>query len=208
MSSTLARPMLRQSGAWSRMAARRFESTNTSKATETAKDTAAKASKAASEYSAKAAQGLSRVASSAGPAIAGAAKGLTNSLSKAGGRTGKLVAYIEKQVPTVVYYSKVGSEVAKIVFKGQSMSPPSAATFQSYWQNAWKSVQNPQALLQIASKAAQQPASLLQQARNVSRAQLAAGGVIVAECLGFFTVGEMVGRFKLIGYHGGSHSHH
>jgi len=29
-----------------------------------------------------------------------------------------------------------------------------------------------------------------------------AGGVLVAECLGFFTVGEMIGRFKLIGYHG------
>jgi len=69
------------------------------------------------------------------------------------------------------------------------------ATFQAYFQNAWKSVRNPGALFQS-------PASALRQARNVSRAQLVAGGVLVAECLGFFTVGEMIGRFKLIGYHG------
>jgi F-type H+-transporting ATPase subunit g len=38
--------------------------------------------------------------------------------------------------------------------------------------------------------------------RNVNRTQALAGGVLFAECLGFFTVGEMIGRFKLIGYHG------
>ena len=109
--------MLRQSRAWGRMATRRFESTTTAKATETAKEAAtkvkdtaskaketasevkdsatAKASATVSEYSTKAAEGLSKVTSSAGPAIAGAAKGVANSLGKAGGRTGKLVAFIE-----------------------------------------------------------------------------------------------------------------
>ncbi|KAI0837618.1 GroES-like protein [Hypoxylon sp. FL0890] len=208
MSSALARPMLRQSRAGFRMAARRFESTNTQKVTETAKEQAAKASKAASEYATKAQQGLSRVTSSAGPAIAGAAKGIANSLGKVGGRTGRLVAFIEKQVPTVIYYSKVGSELAKIVFRGQNMSPPSLATVQSYWQNALKQIQNPTTLLQTASKFAQQPSSLIQQARNINRAQLVAGGVIFAECLGFFTIGEIIGRFKLIGYHGDNQAAH
>ncbi|KAI2622531.1 GroES-like protein [Hypoxylon sp. NC1633] len=215
MSSSLARPLLRQSGAWGRMATRRFESTTTAKATETVKDTASKASSAASkasatasEYTAKAAQGLSRVTSSAGPAIAGAAKGVANSLSKVGGRTGRVVAFVEKQVPTVVFYSKVGSELAKIVFKGQKMSPPSLTTVQSYWQSIFKSVQNPSTLLQTASKFAQQPAALLQQARSISRAQLVTGGVLLAECVGFFTVGEMIGRFKIVGYHGDSHAAH
>ncbi|KAI0881215.1 GroES-like protein [Annulohypoxylon maeteangense] len=197
MSSGLARPMLRQSGAWSRMAARRFESTSTQKATETAKESAAKAQ-----------QGLSRVASSAGPAIAAATKGLSKSLGNVGGRTGKLVALVEKQTPTVVYYSKVVSELAKIIFHGQKMSPPSLVTVQSYWQNVLKSVQNPNALLQTANKFAQSPAALMQQARNVSKTQLAVGGVLLAECLGFFTVGEMIGRFKIIGYHGDSHAAH
>ncbi|KAI1204832.1 GroES-like protein [Annulohypoxylon truncatum] len=208
MSSGLARPMLRQSGAWSRMAARRFESTSTQKATETAKESAAKASKLASEYASKAQQGLSRVASSAGPAIAAATKGLSKSLGSVGGRTGKLVTLVEKQTPTVVYYSKVVSELAKIIFQGQKMSPPSLVTVQSYWQNVLKSVQNPSALLETANKFAQSPAALMQQARNISKTQLAVGGVLFAECLGFFTVGEMIGRFKLVGYHGDTHAAH
>ncbi|KAI1195479.1 mitochondrial ATP synthase g subunit-domain-containing protein [Nemania serpens] len=210
MSSSLARPMLRQSGPWSRMAARRFEST-TAKAAETAKHsastTASKAAASASEYASKAQEGLSKVSSAAGPAIAGAAKGVANSLSKVGGRTARAVAFVEKQVPTVVYYSKVGAEVTKIVFRNQKMSPPSVETFQTYFQNVWK---NPSSLLQSASQAvsetaaktAQQPGSILAQVRNVSRPQLVAAGVVAAECLGFFAVGEMIGRFKLIGYHG------
>ncbi|KAJ8123360.1 hypothetical protein ONZ43_g669 [Nemania bipapillata] len=89
------------------------------------------------------------------------------------------------------------------------MSPPSVETFQSYFQNVWK---NPSSLLQSASqtaaKTAQQPASILARVQSLSRAQLVAGGVIAAECLGFFTVGEMIGRFKIIGYHGETASAH
>ncbi|KAI1353355.1 GroES-like protein [Xylaria sp. FL0043] len=226
---------------WSRMAARRFEST-AAKAAETAKEgakegaakasstasqasssasasasqasasakaAASKASATASEYASKAQEGLSRVTSSAGPAIAGAAKGAAASLSKVGGRTARVVAFVENQIPTVIYYSKVGAEVAKIVFRGQKMSPPSVETFQSYFQNVWK---NPMSLLQSASqtaaKTAQQPGSILARVQNLNRAQLVAGGVVAAECLGFFTVGEMIGRFKIIGYHGESPAAH
>ncbi|KAI0438027.1 putative sorbitol dehydrogenase [Xylaria telfairii] len=224
MSPSLARPVLRQSGAWSRMAARRFEST-TSKAAETAKEGAAKASSkasattseyatkaqeglskasaTASEYASKAQEGLSKVSSSAGPAIAGAAKGVASSLSKVGGRTARLVAFVEKQVPTVIYYSKVGAEVAKIVFRTQKMSPPPLETFQTYFQNVWKNrISLLQSASQAATKTAQQPGSILSRVQNLNRAQLVAGGVVAAECLGFFTVGEMIGRFKIIGYHG------
>jgi hypothetical protein len=52
------------------------------------------------------------------------------------------------------------------------------------------------------------PVNVLQQLRNVSSAQLATGAVITAELLGFFTVGEIIGRFKLIGYRGDTHAHH
>lgn len=61
-----------------RLAGRRFESTATGKAAEAAT---------------KAQQGLSRVSGAA----AGAAKGLGNALSKAGGRTGRLFAMIERE---------------------------------------------------------------------------------------------------------------
>ena len=69
-------------------------------------------------------------------------------------------------------------------------------------------LQNPSALLETASKATQQPANILQWARNISRAQLITGGVVAAECLGFFTVGEIIGRFKIIGYRGGNLAAH
>ncbi|KAI1259913.1 GroES-like protein [Xylariaceae sp. FL1019] len=203
MSSSLARPVLRQSRAWNRIAARRFESTATGKAADATKEAASKASSSASGYASKAQEGLSKVSSSAGPAIAGAAQGVASTLTKFGGRTAKLVGFVEKQTPTVLYYSKVGAEVVKIVFRGQRMSPPSVQTFQSYFQNAFK---NPSSLLQsaseTASKATQQPASVLSRVQNLSRAQLVAGGVVAAECIGFFTVGEMIGRFKVVGYHG------
>ena len=32
-------------------------------------------------------------------------------------------------------------------------------------------------------------------------------GVVTAEVLGFFTVGEMIGRFKLVGYRGDREHH-
>jgi hypothetical protein len=177
-----------------RMAARRFESTTTTKAAEAAKQTASQASSTASEMSSKATQGLSRVTAAAGPAIANAAKGVSGALGRVGGRTGRLVAFVERkgypspsssgrwcccpfplrgvvgcrvsgacclvacgdhdahrarddgtrrcgmvvswhqwltfffhhagQTPFVVYYSKVGLEMAKLVIRGQNMSPP------------------------------------------------------------------------------------
>lgn len=82
---------------------------------------------------------------------------------------------------------------------------------QSYWQNAWQMVKNPTSLIQTANQTAakaQSSASIVEQVRNINRAHVIAGGVIFAECLGFFTVGEMIGRFKIIGYHGESAGAH
>jgi F-type H+-transporting ATPase subunit g len=115
---TLARPMLRAPAL--RMAGRRFESTTAQKATEAAKDTAAKTK----EYQAKAQEGLSRVTSAAGPAIAGAARGVTGALGKVGGPVGRAVGFVERQTPQVIYYSKVGLELGKLVAQGQKMSIP------------------------------------------------------------------------------------
>ncbi|KAH6634249.1 mitochondrial ATP synthase g subunit-domain-containing protein [Chaetomium sp. MPI-SDFR-AT-0129] len=182
----------------------RFESTTTTtKAAETAKQTVSKASSTVSEATAKATQSLSRVTAAAGPALSSAAKGAAGALGRVGGRTGRLVGFIEQQTPLVVYYSKVFAEVAKLVFHGQKMSPPPASTFQTYFQNLWKQLQTPGPFFSGLVESVNP-----QQVRNISRAQLAAGGVLLAECLGFFTVGEMIGRFKLIGYHGETHAAH
>ncbi|KAF4470391.1 mitochondrial F1F0-ATP synthase subunit G [Fusarium albosuccineum] len=192
--SSLARPMLRSPAL--RVAARRFESTAAQKAAEATKNTAAKAQEGLSRVTAAAGPAIA----AAGPAIAGAAKGLTNALGKVGGRTGKVISFIERQVPFVVYYSKVGLEVGKLVFHGQKMSPPNMATFQTTYQNLLKSIQN-RSFIQSSQ-------NVIQQARNIGPTQLAAGGVVLAEVLGFFTVGEIIGRFKLVGYRGEVSSHH
>lgn len=68
-------------------------------------------------------------------------------------------------------------------------------TFQTAFQNAWVQVQNPSQLIQKST-------AFVKSARNLTPTQLTAGGVLAAEILGFFTVGEIVGRFKLVGYHG------
>ncbi|KAG0645845.1 ATP synthase subunit [Hyphodiscus hymeniophilus] len=209
MSLAISRSVLRQSTKLPGRSARRFEST-TAKASEAAKDTASKASQTASEYQSKASEGLSRVSSAAGPAISGAVKGLGNSLGKIGGRTGRLIAFIERQIPPTVYYARVGLELGKLVFQGQKMSPPPVSTFQSYFQRLVKSVRNPGALLNQAEQTSANatPTGVLQQLRNINTQQAVAGGIIVAECLGFFTVGEMIGRFKLVGYRGDTGAHH
>lgn len=80
-------------------------------------------------------------------------------------------------------------------------------SFQSYWQNVLKRVQGTASSTASAAASGNTP-SLLSRVQNMNRAQLIAGGVVVAECLGFFTVGEMVGRFKLIGYHGDAGAAH
>jgi len=75
-----------------------------------------------------------------------------------------------------------------------------------------KAAQNPSALLSAASnttaKATQNPQGFLQQFRNLDRAQVASGAVLGAELLGFFTVGEIIGRMKLVGYRGDTGAHH
>ena len=83
---------------------------------------------------------------------------------------------------------------------------------QSYMQPALNALRNPSSLMNRAASqansAAQQPANILAQVRNVSREQWYAVGVVAAEVLGFFSVGEMIGRFKLVGYRAKEGEHH
>ncbi|TVY54149.1 ATP synthase subunit g, mitochondrial [Lachnellula cervina] len=202
MSLSISRAVLRQSTKLPGRTARRFESTTTAKASEAAKDTASKASQTASDYKSKASEGLSKVTSSAGPALSNAAQSLGNALGKVGGRTGKLIKFVERQIPPTIYYARVGLELSKIVFQGQKMSPPPISTFQSYFQRLLQIARNPGPSISQASNGVQQLRS------NLNTTKLVAGGVVAAELLGFFTVGEMIGRFKLVGYRGDTGAHH
>jgi F-type H+-transporting ATPase subunit g len=52
------------------------------------------------------------------------------------------------------------------------------------------------------------PESILSSIRNVDRKQMISISVVFAELLGFFTVGTMIGRMKVVGYHGEVHHEH
>lgn len=61
-----------------------------------------------------------------------------------------------------------------------------------------------------ASSAANNPQGYLNRLRSLDSATLTSTGIVAAEAIGFFTIGEMIGRFKIIGYHGEAHpdGHH
>lgn len=187
----------------------RYSST-TSQVTEAASSGASKVSNAASATTSKASEGLSRVSSSAGPAISGAANSVGRVLGRIGGRTGRVIAFVQSMIPPTIYYSKVGIELAKLVFQGQKMTPPSMATVQSHMQPLLHAMRRPSDLFNNTSSSPLHlnPVHLVNRIRNLSRKEMATAAVVTAELLGFFTVGEVLGRFKLVGYRGEKEGHH
>ncbi|KAK5744243.1 ATP synthase subunit G atp20 [Elasticomyces elasticus] len=224
MSARLVRLPLRQSRF---LVQRRAAST----ATEAASNTAAKAKDTASEVAGKAQQGLSRVTSSAGGAVGGAAERASQAVSGVGGRAGAVIRFAQGMrssgwksgygsndiaglVPPTIYYARVVGELGKLMFQGRNMSPPTMQSIQSYLTPVQNALRNPSALMNQtqsqanqaagqAAKVAENPDALMSRLRNFDSGAMASVGVIAAEVLGFFTVGEMLGRFKIIGYRSG-----
>ncbi|KIV97414.1 hypothetical protein PV10_01169 [Exophiala mesophila] len=193
MSSTRAtRILLRQSN----LVVRR----NAFRQASTASEAAGKAQESGQKAISKATEGLSRVTSSAGSAISKAG----SALGKVGGRTGRFIAFVESLIPPTVYYSRVALELSKMVARGQQWAPPSLAQFQSYFQPLTNIVRNPRSISSATSSLTNSvnPQQALSTVRNASGRQVATVGLVAAEILGFFTVGEMIGRFKVVGYHG------
>ncbi|KAI9764868.1 MAG: RNA-dependent ATPase rok1 [Geoglossum simile] len=109
------------------------------------------------------------------------------------------------KIPPTIYYARVGLELSKLVFQGQKMSPPSISTFQQFLQPLVHTIRRPAGLLTLATT---NSSNVLGRLRNVNSQQLATTGVVIAEVIGFFTVGEMLGRLKIVGYRGEKPGHH
>jgi len=75
--------------------------------------------------------------------------------------------------------------------------------------HANKAIRNPAGLLNKGVNTGTQysPEAILSRIRNVNRQEMATLGVIRAEVLGFFTIGEMIGRMKVVGYTGDVEHH-
>lgn len=86
------------------------------------------------------------------------------------------------------------------------------ATISQYLQPATNALKNPTSLLnagvRTAESASAQPVNVLNRVRGFSQQQWLAAGIIAAEVVGFFSVGEIIGRFKLVGYRARDHSEH
>ncbi|ORY14151.1 mitochondrial F1F0-ATP synthase-like protein g subunit [Clohesyomyces aquaticus] len=206
MSLAASRAVLRHS----KFAARRAGIRNASSTSEAAAAAKEKAQSQAANLQAKATEGLSKVASSAGATLSKVGSATADTLGNVGGRTGRVIGGLQSLIPSVVYYSKVGLELGKLVAHQRKMSPPDLATFQSYFQPILNNLRNPNALLTQTSSTIStiQPANLINRVRDLSTEQWAANGVIAAEVLGFFTVGTMIGRFKIVGYRSKAPAHH
>nr|POE79988.1 atp synthase subunit g, mitochondrial [Quercus suber] len=232
MSATLLpRLALRQS----RSLVQRRAASTTSEAASKAKDTASSIASKASETAGQAQQGLSRVSSSAGNAASSAAASAGRALSGIGGTTGQLISFVQGAsavrycqqhtidktpqglIPPTIYYARVVGELGKIVAQGRGMSPPTVQQIQSYATPLQNALRNPSSLMSsvqstassTAQTAASNPETFLVRVRNLDSATLTTIGVIAAETLGFFSVGTMIGRMKIVGYRSdASHAAH
>ncbi|EDN05568.1 ATP synthase subunit g [Histoplasma capsulatum] len=198
MSTTTSRAVWRQSRCLIRRPAFRSASTTA--------EAASKSKVAATSAASKASEGISKAASTAGPAVIKALTGVGGALKRVGGRTGKCVAFVDSLIPPTIYYSKVGLELSKIVFRGQKMYPPGLTTFTEFYQPLLKYFRQPRALMSQISKSFN--TETLLRLQSLDKKQLAVLGVTTAELIGFFSVGEIIGRFKLVGYRGETaHAH-
>lgn len=174
---------------------RRQASTATESATKGAQQTAAnatsQASAQASAAAAKASETISNISAKAGPAV----MSTLAAVGRVGGPVGRLVKGIESLIPPTLSYTRTALELSKIVIRARSMAPPSISTFETSFKNL---IRNPPAMPSIETI----------RARMTNRESLINGGVIVGEVLGFFTVGEMIGRRKIVGYRGKVESAH
>ena len=83
------------------------------------------------------------------------------------------------------------------------------ASFQRYSQPLLETIRTPNNILNKTIEAGNSfsPEAVLSRIRNLNRQQMVTLGVVGAEILGFFTVGEMLGRMKLVGYRGDEEHH-
>ncbi|KAF3902949.1 hypothetical protein ABW20_dc0101180 [Dactylellina cionopaga] len=214
MSSLTLRPLARRHHQIIRSAFRRYATESAPKsaaesAASSASTAAAKAQETASNVAAKAQEIFNKGVAAAGPM---AAK-LGESINKAP-TSGGIVGTIQGAIPHVVYYSKVAAELGKHIYRGQKMNPPSLDSLQNFYRPYVGPLLNPSSWwghiksIRPRISALPDPETAMHSIQAVPKKELAQYAVLAAECLGFFTVGTMIGRRKIVGYRGGVVEHH
>lgn len=121
-------------------------------------------------------------------------------INKATGFANSLVTKSTQLANCAVYWSKVGAEVGKVVYKSEGLAPPSQQQFQQVYQNAFKLIKSPQQQKELLAKASQ---------FRPGKECAAKAAIYGTQLLAFFSVGEIIGRRSLFGYpafgHGQEH---
>lgn len=89
------------------------------------------------------------------------------------------------------YWGKVSAEVGKIVYKSEGLAPPTQQNFQQVYQNALKFIKSPQQQKEFVTKASQ---------FKPTKECAVKAAVYGTQLLGFFSLGEIIGRRRIFGY--------
>lgn len=112
-------------------------------------------------------------------------------ITKATNTVNGLVNKSTQFVNCATYWGKVSAEVGKIVYKSEGLAPPTQQNFQQVYQNAFKFIKSPQQQKDFLAKAAQ---------FKPTKECAVKAAVYGTQLLGFFSVGEIIGRRSVFGY--------
>ncbi|EDO14523.1 hypothetical protein Kpol_274p6 [Vanderwaltozyma polyspora DSM 70294] len=89
-----------------------------------------------------------------------------------------------------VYYGKVGLEISKQVYAKEGLQPPTVAQFKQVYNNAYKK----------GLEYVYEPKKVVSCAQKLQRKDLVKYGALGIQLLGFYSLGEIIGRRHLVGY--------
>lgn len=95
-----------------------------------------------------------------------------------------------KSACKLLYYGKVGKELTLQVYTKEKWMPPNLQTFQKVYCDLYSST------LRFMNK----PCDLVAKYKNLTPNEVITYGAIGIQLVGFYTVGEIIGRRKLVGY--------
>lgn len=112
-------------------------------------------------------------------------------ISKASTAVNTAVSKSTQYANCALYWGKVAAEVGKTVYKKEGLAPPSQAQFRQVYDSLLKLAKSPAEQRRVLGSVQK----LLLNKENATK-----GAVFAVHVLGFFSVGEIIGRRKLVGY--------
>ncbi|CAL9728136.1 ATP synthase subunit g, mitochondrial [Monosporozyma unispora] len=109
----------------------------------------------------------------------------------------KTQAVATKSASKILYYGKVGKELTLQVYSKEKWMPPNLQTFQKIYCELYKDA------LRYVNK----PCDLVSKYNKLTKDDMVKYGAIGIQLVGFYSVGEMIGRRKLVGYRNYYHPH-